>query len=390
MPAGPGGSSGTGGTITTGGAGGSASVDAGGVPPPAPDANPLPALFGQWRYVRAVKLNTSATGAGVVNDVRDFPLAVALKSDFDFSQAKRDGSDLRFAKLDGTVLPHSIERWDPAGKAALVWVKIDLVKGDQDQQNIDMFWGNPDAPAVADDRAVFASSAGYLGVWHLAEDGGTAPGGFHDVTANAANATGVNVGATSSVEGRAGKGTLLVNAQDQWIHLDGDKKALFATTEHMTMSIWAKATSLPITNTVGFETLLCKGDSSWTVQRYRKTNTIQACAASSSRLCAISKGTITPGQWFHVAVVLDYPTLRLYLNGRLDTLAMGTAPFTNVDNPIGIGGQPEYETQRRFWDGALDEARVMSVSKDPAWVALDYESQRENQKLYTFGATQTR
>ena len=35
-------------------------------------------------------------------------------------------------------------------------------------------------------------------------------------------------------------------------------------------------------------------------------------------------------------------------------------------------------------DGSLDEARILNVVKDADWAKLEYESQREGQKLVTF------
>jgi hypothetical protein len=46
---------------------------------------------------------------------------------------------------------------------------------------------------------------------------------------------------------------------------------------------------------------------------------------------------------------------------------------------VGIGYQSQFGG--RYWDGFLDEARVLKTVKDESWVKLNYESQREGSKL---------
>jgi hypothetical protein len=55
---------------------------------------------------------------------------------------------------------------------------------------------------------------------------------------------------------------------------------------------------------------------------------------------------------------------------------------------VGLGNNTTWADGRRSWDGLLDEARVLDVVKDASWVKLDYESQREGQKLVTLGAVE--
>ena len=60
------------------------------------------------------------------------------------------------------------------------------------------------------------------------------------------------------------------------------------------------------------------------------------------------------------------------------------------DYPVGFGNQSQFPEKGRWWDGLLDEARLMEVVKDDHWIKLDYESQREGQQFLTFGKTKTR
>src|SRR5262249_50669259 len=156
----------------------------------------------------------SESGAAVKGDVRNFPVAIALHAgNFDFEQAKEDGSDLRFTGArDGGPLAHSIEHWDRARSSALVWVKVPIVRGGSATQGIFMRWGPPAATSIADSAAVFDVRDGFVGAWHLDEDGSVVEGGYKDATGNAAHGTGVNLRPGSRVDSRIGKGTSLRHA----------------------------------------------------------------------------------------------------------------------------------------------------------------------------------
>src|SRR5439155_20296499 len=112
-----------GGGAGDGGAGG-ASHDGGADAAP---VQPGPTDLTKFKYVKTVKLNTAAAGAGVAANVDNFPVPLLLDASFDFTQAKAGGADVRFSKMDGTLLPYAIESWDQAAKAAVVWVKVNVV-----------------------------------------------------------------------------------------------------------------------------------------------------------------------------------------------------------------------------------------------------------------------
>lgn len=199
-----------------------------------------------WRFYKTITLDTSASGADIKGDVQNFPVAVALKAtNFDFRQARSDGSDVRFTEMkDGEFLPHSIESWDSAGKSALVWVSVPVVRGNNRSQSILMHFGNAGVSASdANPKPVFDSKDGFAGVWHLDEEGNTTVGGYKDATPAEAHATGVNLAPGSRVDGRTGKGIALKHAQNQWVKVDSEKRKQFDITNKLTFSIWAKANS---------------------------------------------------------------------------------------------------------------------------------------------------
>jgi len=359
-----------------------------------------------WRHQRTITLDTTPAGANVAGDVAGYPLAVSLTAaDFDFAQAASDGRDLRFTTSDGAPLPHALERWDAAAKSALVWVKLDRVKGNDAAQSFRMYWGNAKADDAARSEAVFDVKDGFVAAWHLGEDGNVEADGYKDATANAAHGTGVNLEPGSAVAARVGRGTQLRYPKQQWIKLENEKRKLFDLTDHVTFSIWARADSYSNRgedkSTPGYETMMAKGDNSWRLQMFGvpewhkpPAHLLEICVEKkgpNGDLCVVGKTDMATGQWYHFVGVHDFPQARFYVNGVLEKVETFGDPWISGDHPVGIGNQSQWPVKAgRFWDGALDEARVLSVSKDEHWIKLDYESQREGQKLVRLGPVQKR
>lgn len=363
--------------------------------------------YSKFRCYRTLHFDTTAAGASVGGDVANFPLAIALnESNFDFATAKPDGSDLRFCNdKDDAPLPHAIEHWDSAAKTALVWVKVPLIRGNRADQVIFMQWQNPEASSVAKPHEVFSTSEGFVGVWHLDDEGSSTGEGYKDATTNAAHGTGVNLAPGARVDARLGKGLALEHAKNQWVKIDSDKRKLFDLTQHVTFSIWAKARSFankgdPATRSLpGYETMFAKGDNSWRLQKFGirswhkpPADLVEICVEQAPRgdLCAIGRTDMQLDTWYHFTGVHDYPHVKLYVNGVLEMVDRYDVRWTSGDHPVGIGNQSQFPERGRAWDGLLDEARVMNVVRDQHWIKLDFESQREAQRLLIFGRTHRR
>ena len=302
-----------------------------------------------WIYSRVITLDTTETGASVAQDVANYPLAVLLdKSHFDFGQAQGSGADIRFFDSAGKALPHSIELWDKQAGAAAVWVLLDVVKGNNKEQSIVVRWGNANAPGISDSKAVFKRENGFVGVWHLGEDGNTEANGYKDSSGHEAHGTGVEMIAGSRVDARIGKGSHLENPKGQetarWIRVSGEKTAMFnpGPTAPITISIWALGHSYPIRS---YETMICKGDTSWTLQRvqYSSGQGYQCCVRTPGyHLCAYNfsgQGLVT-NEWLHFMVVLEEPGMKLYINGKLNA-SQSAGPWNKGDHDLGIGNQTQ-------------------------------------------------
>jgi hypothetical protein len=372
--------------------------------PDAGEPPPVPVDCGAFAHARILTLDTSSAGADVSDDVLAFPLALTLSQDnFDFSQAKPDGSDVRFLADDGSALPYSIERWDADKKEAALWVRLAKIRG-HEQTRLTMQWGKADAQSQSDSHAVFAASDGFVGVWHLAEEGSEESGHYKDATEHGADATGVNLAGEASISGRIGPAARLEHDKTQWIRVDGDdKNALFDLYEKMSYSVWIYALS----HSVDYQCAFSKGETGFRMHFYgsnewddnKGKHITEACVeqVGGEDLCPLKGGEmpwlgtdVKLGQWWHWTVVQDYPSIRIYLNGTLEVENTDGGDWTSgAKAPVGIGNNTTWSDGRRSWDGYVDEARVLNEPKSAAWVKLDYESQREGQKLVIWGETKS-
>jgi len=101
--------------------------------------------YKEWQYYREISI-IEETGS----DLSNYQVKIILNSsNFDFTKPKSDGSDIRFLRQNPDTntyepLSYWIEKWDPIGQEAIIWVKIPLLKGGQ-TTTIYMLYGNPSA-----------------------------------------------------------------------------------------------------------------------------------------------------------------------------------------------------------------------------------------------------
>jgi Concanavalin A-like lectin/glucanases superfamily/Domain of unknown function (DUF2341)/Carbohydrate esterase, sialic acid-specific acetylesterase/Glucose-regulated metallo-peptidase M90 len=321
------------------------------------------ASLSDWKHSGSMWLLTTPEGADLPAEaaVDGFPVLVRLRRDFfDFSQAKPNGDDVRFASGSGERLAYQIDEWNADEGVASIWVRVPKITGNS-RQEIKLHWGNANAKSESDGRAVFNESNGYLSVWHMGDtvqdDAGTL------------NSTDTGTTPTAGAIGTArhflgGKGVF-----------GGDKIPNYPTGagSHST-EVWFRP-ERPNTTLVGWGNEQAQGK---VVMQFRSPPHIQMdCYFSGGNV----GGTIrAPWRgWTHVVHTYQEGEARLYVNGVLDG--------TNIRQ----GGPLNIRTPARLWIGGwynnydfvgdLDEVRVSNVVRSAEWIKLQYENQKANQTL---------
>ncbi len=347
--------------------------------------------YSAWDFSRLITLNTSATGANVPGNIPGFPVLIRLSpANFDFSQAKADGSDLRFTRLDGTPLPYQIERWPQITQRAEIWVRIDTVFGNRDGQAFRMYWGNADAPDAASPHAVFDTADGYVSAWHLGEAGNTVADGFQDASANAAHGQGANLKPESRVEGVVGWATLFQAAAKQSITIKAAARAKFdfAGPGDMTLSHWVKVESNP----GAFYTTVAKGDRAWRMSRSGGGNVLEFAIRNIKTNPALKDHDIADTKtvfgtplWHLVMGVAKGDKLAVYVDGVKEDEQPLPGSVVNSEDDVALGFNSQY--QARYLDGALDEVQILRKGESADWAKLTWENQRPGGNLVSFGGS---
>ncbi|RLG07236.1 MAG: hypothetical protein DRN68_05685 [Thaumarchaeota archaeon] len=119
-----------------------------------------------WKYRREITI-TNVNGT-----LTDYQILVELNStNFNFSHAQENGSDIRFvASDDETLLSHWIEVWNSTNQSAKIWVNVsEITEG----AKIFMYYGNENASDTSDVNATFIRVIdGVVGAWHFDEGEG--------------------------------------------------------------------------------------------------------------------------------------------------------------------------------------------------------------------------
>ena len=105
-----------------------------------------------WAYRRTVTVPNPS-----VTDLTEFQVNITLnETNFNFTEALTDGSDIRITASDGiTSIPFWIESWDQAGEAASIWIRIPSIP--VSGTSVHVYYGNPD-PSVTPPDPVETSS----------------------------------------------------------------------------------------------------------------------------------------------------------------------------------------------------------------------------------------
>jgi hypothetical protein len=316
-----------------------------------------------WQHSGSLCILTTPEGANLPATAaeKDFPLLVRLNKDFfDFSQAKSNGQDIRFATSTEAPLAYQIDQWDAAAGTAAIWVRVPTIKGNA-RQGIKLFWGKTDAASESSGKAVFNESNGYLSVLHMDDPVKDEVGTVESKDTGTTASSGM-IGASRRFA--VGKG---INC--------GEKNATFPTGSGPHSSeAWfkAEASNAPILG--------------WGNEAWQGKVVMDFASPPHMRMdCYFSSGNVTGGstlplsQWVHVVHTFKTGESRIYVNGALDGVNTSTGAPLAIKSParMYIGGW--YDNYR--FVGDIDEVRISKVTRSADWVKLQYENQKSLQTL---------
>ncbi|RNC69000.1 MAG: DUF2341 domain-containing protein [Desulfuromonadales bacterium] len=316
----------------------------------------------KWQHRRKVALDTTANGAEIKEAVTEVPVLVRLHTgNFSFTNAKEDGSDVRFvAGDDKTPLKFHFEMYDPKKEIALAWVKVPQLAANSGQNMVWVYYGNSGVQAAQDAGGTYDTPQAL--VYHFSETQG-APQDSSSYKNHAKEFTG-GLGAPALIGGGAvfkGAERIVVPASPS-----------LAFPKGFTFSIWVKPAQIQ-----GETHLFSWGDGAQGIV----VGLEQGGGAFARVGQAVTGRTqpLTPQEWHHLAVSAEPgKRLTIYLNGReAASVAMAAAmPAPAGEAAIGGGAQGG-----QFFVGEMDEVTLAGVARPAAWFAAAAGSQGQEGKL---------
>ena len=320
------------------------------------------AQYTGWQRSGSIWILTTPEGANLPATATEenFPVLVRFnKEGFDFTTAKANGDDIRFADAAGKPLAYQIEDWNADAGTASIWVRIPVIKGNAHQE-IKMFWGKADAASESKGKDVFNDSNGYVSVMHLTDPVKDEVGVLEPKDTGTTAAPGM-IGMSRRFD--SGKG---INC--------GENITTFPTGAGPSSSeIWFK-TEKPNTLPVGWGNEQVQGKVTMLFESPPHI-TMDCCFSGGN---VQSKTRLPMSQWIHVVHTYKDGESRIYVNGVLDGENKGGPPL-NVKSPhrMYIGG---WYSNYQFV-GDIDEVRVSKVTRSADWVRMSYENQKPMQTL---------
>lgn len=309
-----------------------------------------------WKFRKKIGIDASTlTAAPDGTPAAGVPVAVRLHSgNFLFTDAKPDGSDIRFvAGDDKTPLKHHIEVFDSANQLAVLWVQAPRVAPGSPAEHLWMYSGNEKVGAADDAKGVYAPAT--LLKLHFAQ----ADAAFKDDSAYTNTITGQGVSADPA--GLAGGAAQFAGQPGQGLTVAAGTARVSPSAggTGVSFSAWVKPAGAQ-------KSLLW----SWGPVAVEMND-----AALSARVdqAAASATGLTPAAWNHVAMSLSADKLTLYVNGKEVASQAAKLPELQGAMQIGTG-----------FNGQMDVLEVASMARPAAWFAVQ-NAQGMDSSLLTYG-----
>ena len=208
--------------------------------------------------------------------------------------------------------------------------------------------------------------------WNFNEGSGTV---LNDLSGNAYHGT-VSGAVWVPAGGWEGSGALRFDGNDDYVQVphDADQNpADYITIEAILKPLGTQSSSLwvpivaknrPGESGIGY-TIFANEDNTFKVA---------LCGGSSDRVLH-SQTALTVGQWHHIAATYDGATIKIYIDGQLDTDRDFVASYNASTYPIVIGGDGG-STDRGAFNGDIDEVRITAEALAPEEF-LNFEPQSE-------------
>lgn len=306
----------------------------------------------------------------VQGDLTNFPVLVDIYNTDLHDDVQASGNDIAFTDSSGNRLNHEIEyfskNYNGTHAHLIAWVSTNLTS--TSDTTICMIYGNPICGSQQNPTAVWDSN--YKGVWHLNASSSPDP----DSSTN--NQAAVWFNTPTQADAKIGKGKDFDASDGTKTAEDSDHTAASITVEG-----WICGDTFSNTETWNEATFF--------VRYYTYYFMISKDAAnrgkpkvylytSGTSAWKLANTALDVGSWHYLAFTYTSGSLKIYINGTLDT------EYTDVTGNVQAGGGAgsqfiyfgSHDTGSPFrtLDGKLDEMRLSSGTRSPEWLNATYQN----------------
>lgn len=338
----------------------------------------LPAWYatgGTWTDRKQITIDESKVPGS--NNLTDFPVLFSvtdpeLKTVANGGKVgKSDGTDILFASSDGTTkLNHEIEKYVATTGELVAWIKVPTLNATVNTKLL-VYYGNASAADQQNKTGTWNSN--YKGVWHLNNS-------LNDSTSNAKNLT--NNSSTNTTSGSIGDARLF-NGTSQSAYTASLPTTV---TNNFTLSVWVN----PATTPGSWQSLISNGSDSgssgggWAMFSDTTWKINYNMVANHN-----TNSSVTASEWNLMTIIRNGGVAAMYKNGVQIGTTTSASPSTPV-NIFSLGAQAQNTTPtfHRYFNGKLDEVRVLDTVRSADWIAAEYNNQYSPSTFYSYGSVQ--
>ncbi|MBN1674572.1 MAG: DUF2341 domain-containing protein [Kiritimatiellae bacterium] len=335
----------------------------------------------------------TAHGSTIQGDLSDFPFLVDV-TDADLRTVSEGGKvrhgqgyDIVLTADDGlSKLDHEVEAYDPVEGHFTAWVRIPVLEAGQDTL-LFLYYGDPTVSAPQENPAGVWDTA-YVGVWHMGEDPTGAAPQMPDSTAYGNDGTcSPTFGVLDEVPGQIEDG-LYFGGTSYGDSVNCGSAASLNNITQMTFSAWIRPDYLYANHR-----LFDKGARFARLSAGTEFVHEQHFTAADG-LWATSGGSLTAGEWHHVAVVYDNSDTNndavLYVNGARsdpDDMLVSGVPDSDSLYSLLLGNSTNGSDTLH---GVLDEVRLSKTLRTEGWIGTSYQNQSAPSYCVEIGTEEAR
>ena len=315
----------------------------------------------EWTIRKKIDIDTTTAGAPIADPIGTTAILIRLHDgNFKFTEAKEDGSDIRFvAGDDKTLLTYHIEKYDALLNEAFVWVKIpDLKPGAK--TTFWLYYGNAGGKATRVDDPKGTYDVNTVLVYHFAENNAPA----HDSTTYNNNAQNPGVPVLGSL---IGPGVLFDGANP--ITIANSESLAWADGTTMTWSAWVKPTANQA-NAILFRR------EGFTIGADNGVPFVDVNGARTAGALPMA-----PNSWHHIAVTAAGSTITLYVDGQSTATVSASLPVSTATFSFGD-----------TFSGEMDELEISKAARPAGFIKLAAMSQGSDKspKLLVFSSDEVK